>query len=339
MNRGDENTVASCSYSVLSGSGEKYPGRILILVSPRIGDVIFATPALRIVRMCCPHAVIDVRAVSQVGLDALANNPHIDSCAVLPSPRAFAAKEIPYNLIINLHDNPDTRKYVSVFKGYDTHSLSEPAGHQCEEMAALVCKALECNMPASLIHYELFPQPADFLYANNILHQNDVEEEDILIGCHCGCRTVSRRGWKFWKPLSHPKIWPFERFIELEERLRASNPRVRLVLTGSKGEKIFGERFEKQSDRVVNLVGKTSVLQLAALMKSLCVMITPDTAPLHIASAMDTPVVVMHGPTSPSYTGAYPPRPYNHVIHKDAVEQITVDEVEQAVMSALTVSV
>ncbi|HPM42757.1 MAG TPA: glycosyltransferase family 9 protein, partial [Candidatus Omnitrophota bacterium] len=39
---------------------------------------------------------------------------------------------------------------------------------------------------------------------------------------------------------------------------------------------------------------------LAALMKRFCVFITPDSAPMHIASAMKTPAIALFGPTDPA---------------------------------------
>jgi hypothetical protein len=58
---------------------------------------------------------------------------------------------------------------------------------------------------------------------------NYVTERDILIGCH----SIAKKGWKFWQPLTHPKIWPLKNFIEMEAALRQANRRIRVVLTGS----------------------------------------------------------------------------------------------------------
>ena len=44
-------------------------------------------------------------------------------------------------------------------------------------------------------------------------------------------------------------------------------------------------------------MGKTDILQLASLIKRCKVFLTPDSAPLHIAAAMQVPVIVLFGPT------------------------------------------
>ena len=53
------------------------------------------------------------------------------------------------------------------------------------------------------------------------------------------------------------------------------------------------------------MTGKTTLLELAALLKKCSVMITGDTGPMHIATAVKTPVVAVMGPTDPGQTGPY----------------------------------
>jgi ADP-heptose:LPS heptosyltransferase len=47
------------------------------------------------------------------------------------------------------------------------------------------------------------------------------------------------------------------------------------------------------------MVGKTTILQLTAVIKYCSVYVTSDSAPLHIAAAMKVPVVALFGPTDP----------------------------------------
>ncbi|QTS83597.1 glycosyltransferase family 9 protein [Coxiella endosymbiont of Amblyomma nuttalli] len=55
----------------------------------------------------------------------------------------------------------------------------------------------------------------------------------------------------------------------------------------------------------LNLVGKSSLKQLTALLSKIDVLLSPDTGPLHIAQAMGTPVVGLYGVSSPRKTGPY----------------------------------
>ena len=94
----------------------------------------------------------------------------------------------------------------------------------------------------------------------------------------------------------------------------------------------------------VNLAGETSVKFLAALYNKADVVISTDTGPMHIAAAVDTPVVALFGPTAPWRTGPFGEK--HTVIRgdlhcspclkrqcetKDCMKQITVEQVLEAV--------
>jgi heptosyltransferase-2 len=56
-------------------------------------------------------------------------------------------------------------------------------------------------------------------------------------------------------------------------------------------------------DTVINIAGKTTLLDLCALLRFSKVLLTNDTGPMHIAAAIGTPVVSVWGSTSPELTG------------------------------------
>ncbi len=95
------------------------------------------------------------------------------------------------------------------------------------------------------------------------------------------------------------KRWPNENFRELASRL-ARELHCRIVLIGSAEDAVWIKdgNWEK-SEHVVNLTGKTGLRDLVPLMKRLDVLVTGDTAPLHIAGAVKTKIVALFGPTDP----------------------------------------
>ncbi len=122
------------------------------------------------------------------------------------------------------------------------------------------------------------------------------------------------------------------------------------VLTGVKQDKEICEMLEKECG-CINLCGKTSLSELALLIKDAKFLLSPDTGPLHIASSLKTPLVGLFAPTSSSLTGPYfsnemcidkhaevlakyasqkeSKRGWNvRIYHKDAMNLITVDEVK-----------
>jgi len=59
------------------------------------------------------------------------------------------------------------------------------------------------------------------------------------------------------------------------------------------------EFFKRAKGKPINALGKTSVPRLAALVKRCSVLVSSDSAPLHVASSVDTPSIALFGPTDP----------------------------------------
>lgn len=82
-----------------------------------------------------------------------------------------------------------------------------------------------------------------------------------------------------------------------------------VVLTGgaSKAEQLLGKSLAAgfSPDRVVNLIGQTTPKQLAAVLARVKVLVAPDTGPVHIATAMGTPVVGLYAVAPPELSGPY----------------------------------
>lgn len=99
--------------------------------------------------------------------------------------------------------------------------------------------------------------------------------------------------------------WPAQAFARLADRL-ARNHGARIVITGSRGEGavVRGviERMEEPG-RAADASGRLSVLGLSALIGSADALVTNDTAPVHIGSALGTPVFAIFGPNTPRLYG------------------------------------
>src|SRR5206468_12119081 len=61
------------------------------------------------------------------------------------------------------------------------------------------------------------------------------------------------------------------------------------------------------SEQPINLAGKTSLTQLAALLQRADLLISGDSGPLHMGVACGTPIVGIYGPTNPSLAGPVSP--------------------------------
>ena len=116
---------------------------------------------------------------------------------------------------------------------------------------------------------------------------------------------LARRGFVQMHPGSRWffKCWPADRVAALADRIVAAGWPI--VLTGAPDEReramldaILGRVAPASRARIVDLGGTLSLRELAALTSRARLFVGVDSAPMHIASAMQTPVVAMFGPSS-----------------------------------------
>ncbi|HEX3107995.1 MAG TPA: glycosyltransferase family 9 protein [Thermoanaerobaculia bacterium] len=90
------------------------------------------------------------------------------------------------------------------------------------------------------------------------------------------------------------KMWPVERFRALAERL------------GDRALAVWGPGEEERARAIgCRMAPKTSLRELAQLLKTASVVIGGDTGPLHLADALGTKVIGLYGPTNPRRNGPY----------------------------------
>ena len=101
--------------------------------------------------------------------------------------------------------------------------------------------------------------------------------------------------------------WLSERYTAVVNQLKKRwGFNVVLIGGGSPLEKKMAQEIsEKLRDPCLNLVGKSSLKQLSALLDKVDVLLSPDTGPVHIAQAMGTSVVGLYAVAPPERTGPY----------------------------------
>ncbi len=102
------------------------------------------------------------------------------------------------------------------------------------------------------------------------------------------------------------KEWFFESYARLiRDLLEETSMHLVMLDTAAKYEMACSLEREIGSSRLINLVGRTSVLELAAVLKEAELAVGPDCGSGHLASAVGTPYVTLFGPTSPERTAPY----------------------------------
>ncbi|WP_416182370.1 lipopolysaccharide heptosyltransferase II [Acidaminococcus timonensis] len=102
------------------------------------------------------------------------------------------------------------------------------------------------------------------------------------------------------------KRWPLDHYAALAKKFLERG--LYVVLAGGPGDAPLGEAILQQvgeDPRLIDFIGKTSLRELGALIKGCRFYVSGDTGPLHIATALQKPLVTMYGPTRPDRTGPY----------------------------------
>jgi len=140
------------------------------------------------------------------------------------------------------------------------------------------------------------------------------------------------------------KRWPAERYGEAAARLAREG--IPCLVNYGPGEEDLFERVNAASNGAVRPT-KTSVTGLIALTRAAKLFIGGDTGPLHLAAALEVPVVAIFGPTDPARNGPYgtrsmvlrsPASPTSHARHAQPDEgmlEIGVDAVLHAARALL----
>lgn len=130
----------------------------------------------------------------------------------------------------------------------------------------------------------------------------------LIHGTANGLVAVSPGGAKNTSVDSPLRRWPLESYRLLSEELLRGGFRV--AITGAHSDAWVRPNFEGLP--VIDLVGKTSLVELLALYGACAAVVAHDSGPLHIAILADAPTVALFGPTIPSHF--VPTRPWVKVL-------------------------
>jgi ADP-heptose:LPS heptosyltransferase len=330
--------VASIARRVTTRQRPDTPQRILLLRLERIGDLLMALPAIRDVRSLAPSAEIDLvvgswnaalaRAIPSVTrvmtLDArwLARDAGgLGMPALINEARRWRSQR--YDLAINFE--PDVRSNLLLaFSGamwtvgwtsggggavLDRSIDFDPGAHTIVNARRLVRTAFDRTPADSARPLITIPDSA-VRAANDRLGASGLRPGP-RIGMHVsGGRAI--------------KQWDVSRFAEVAARL-IDDCHATVVLTGSPADRPLINKVKSalMPRHVVDASGDVDLVELAAMLQQLDLLVTGDTGPMHVAYTVGTPVVAVFGPSAPQRYGPLGPfdgaqgRPANRIIRVD----------------------
>ena len=304
------------------------PKNIIVKMPNWLGDVVMATPVLRLLRQKFSTAKITAMCQNNVA-PLLKNDPNIDEIYSYKKPsgwihRTFQKNEIittlqksQYDLGILLTNSFSSalwfwRGKVKNRVGYGNNfrslflnrALPLPSTIETQHLVKTYQDLLKpFNIATSDISPKLYLTSEELSTARNFLKNHGIDlSHHILVGVNPGAAYGSA------------KCWLPERFEKVTQEL-LKNPAIHIIyFSDNSGSALVNDICKNFPERVINLAGKTNLRELLALISVCSVFLTNDSGPMHIADAIGTRLLALFGSTSDVKTG-----PFHHaknVIHK-----------------------
>ncbi len=316
---------------VKSRSQSSEPKRILVIQTAFLGDIILATSFLANLRKLAPGAEIRF-LTTPAGARLLEGNSQGVKCIAYDKRgkdagaggfirMARALREFRPDLVFCLHRSLRST-LLATLSGGPVYGFQEGAGsvlfHRRVKRPA---NAFEAEKNQALL--ELWAgENARGLSPFPVLARSEVDQREadsLLAGLDQFVALAPSSVWA-------TKRWPAERFARVAELLWEQKGLRTVIVGGREAADIEAgaaiEEFFRQRGSPVpmplNLAGKTSLGALKAVLGRARLLVANDTAPLHMAIAVGTPVVGVFGPTTRSL-GFFPLAPEG----KSSVAEIT----------------
>jgi len=321
-------------------TGHPTPEKITVLRLSAIGDVLMLLPAVRLLKKCYPETQIDW---------------------LIDKPIASLLSEVKEINVVPLNKPRSIGDYWHLNKQWRKKNTGQLISFQTSLVSNLVMRLLPADhrfgfgKPYSREGHHLFVDTAYPLPKNR--HQVEIffalaqkfagltgtiniSAEDLKLPVNvidtnwAKEQLKSNQQWIAINPMAstQEKTWATENYITLIDELQKNHPEYQIILTGGASEKemTLNKVIQTQTkSNCLNLVGQTTLTQLAAILQQVNLLIAPDTGPLHLANAVATPMIGLYAVTRPEYIGPY--HQQQHCINKypQAAKQFMQSSAEQ----------
>lgn len=328
------------------------PRNILVIDFGQLGDVVLSLPALQAIRKRFPAARITV-AVGKPGAEIVDMSGYANETLVvdrvglrdgfkpLSVVRVFGlVKDVrrrKFDFVIDLHSLSETN-LLGFLSGAPKRLYARRPGRSLDYLANyrpappvetdhrqrhLIDRYLDVLIPLEIKTAARFPKlktrSSDDAVIEKILKKAKADAGVPLIGLFPGAGHSSRR-------------WPLEQFAELADYL-VRNDGVKVLVFVGPEEQAFVKEMRRLFPASSLLLDQLTLPQLAAAATRLAAFVSNDTGPMHVASAVGTPVVLLLDKRAPQ---SYLPQGDHHrIIYNNIISDISVDEVYVATRSVL----
>lgn len=281
----------------------KIYSNILLIKPGAVGDLLQLTPVIRTLALKYPGARITLLLGSSASATMFQYNQHVSETIVFDrkgahrSPTAFLQlwnriRTANYDLVVNFQRSnakawllasaafPCRVLVYHKARGRTVHAVV----NHLETLAPLGIRSEQCDLSL-----ELFYGPEEQNFADTLFQQKGIAGK-IVIALNPGASN-------------RIKCWSPEKFAALANLL-VSRLDAGIILVGGGSERDLAEGIlAGMESKPLDLIGKTSLLQLGAVLAGCDVLVSGDTGPLHMATAVKTPVAALFGAIDPLRTG------------------------------------
>jgi lipopolysaccharide heptosyltransferase II len=266
-------------------------GKILVIRPGGIGDAVLLLPVIHALQSIFPDSGIDILCEKR-NADVFSFLKHINQIYLYDRDlELFKCLKNNYDIVIDTEQWHRLSAVVAYLTkapiriGFDTNERGKMFTHK---------------IPYSHDDYEvysffnllepLFGESLDFNidkpFIDSPISVSDpvlsacVEDNDINIGIFPGASVNERK-------------WGGKKFGEVAQRLQEKG--YKIIILGSKADRIDAEKIKTFADGSVDLTGKTTLRDIAAILMRCRLLITADSGIMHIAYAVGTPTVSLFG--------------------------------------------
>lgn len=268
--------------------------KILVVTLSNIGDVILTLPVIGALHDNFNEAAIDV-VTGPRAREIFEKDPRIGRAYIYDKAVSLASKirfllelrRNRYDILVDLRNS-----LFGLFVGArfcNKPAKSPPAGirHKTDEHLERI---RELGISAEFKPYPMWMEKADAERARILLRDKGISDPDEMICVSPGAK-------------SHIKRWSEGGFAKTCDLL-AEAFKGKIVFVGDAADKEICQRIiNRMRSYAVSVAGFTNLRELAWTIKRSQLLITNDSAPLHIAGSVGTPVVAIFGPTDPRRYG------------------------------------
>ncbi|KRB84966.1 ADP-heptose--LPS heptosyltransferase [Noviherbaspirillum sp. Root189] len=285
-----------------------------LVISPNwIGDAVMAQPLLRLLKEKNPHRPIDVLAPKWVApvwramaeVDTVLEAPFRHGALQWRERREYARmlRERGY---ADAYVLPNTLKFALIPW---LARIPKRVGYKGEMRYGLLNVLHHDNRDAPRPMVSFYAALADAPRAD-VPPPSALPRPALQVSVERMQQVLSRVGLRMDRPLvlfapgaefGSAKRWPVSHFAELARIVTSKRPEVQIALMGSGKDKEVCDEIVALAPGVLNLAGVTALDEAVALIGRADVMVSNDSGLLHIASALNRPIVAVYGPTDPNH--------------------------------------